>query len=73
MSTYGQAQKEYYERNKHLLLARQRKYKKEYNKLYYKKNKAKLLAAAKAWKLRNKIKDLPNLCEASFKLPLVTP
>lgn len=66
MSSYTKAQKEWYERNKNLILARTRKYKKEYNKMYYKKNKAKLIAAAKAYKKALKTK-LDLAVEESFK------
>lgn len=66
MSTYTKAQKDWYEKNKHLILARTRKYKKEYNKMYYKKNRAKLIARTKAWRKALKTK-LDVAVEESFK------
>lgn len=65
-TSYGAAQKKYYEANKHLIAGRTRKYKKEYNRMYYKRNKAKMNKAALEYQ-RKKRTDLATAVQASFE------
>jgi len=68
--TYDESKKSYYQRNKALIAARTRLYRKQYNARYYKKNKQKVIQNVYKWRERKRLeaqgKDLIHLIEDSF-------
>lgn len=58
MSSYTEAQKKYYFKNKDTIYRKTKKYKEEYNRKYYEKNKLVIQA-------RRKLKEIEASCEAS--------